>query len=128
MSDSKVTYVSTDTPKVTTPEQGMLRQVLAYNPHLMLVRHKLEKGWKGARHSHPHIKIVLCGQRPHPFRGRGQELGDARRRQPRRRWRRGASGLGSGSFRGARRIHSVSRRVRVERFTSDMRCDCRIPP
>ena len=36
----------------------MIRQVLAFNPHLMLVRHNFEKGWKGARHSHPHHQMV----------------------------------------------------------------------
>ena len=58
MSDNGVTYTATDATKITVPEPGMLRQVLAHNPHLMLVRHKLEKGWKGARHSHPHHQIV----------------------------------------------------------------------
>lgn len=36
----------------------MVRQVLSYNPHLMLVRHRFEKGWAGARHSHPHHQLV----------------------------------------------------------------------
>jgi quercetin dioxygenase-like cupin family protein len=58
MDTAKVIYTATDGPKVTTPEAGMLRQVLAFNPHLMLVRHKFEKGWKGARHSHPHHQMV----------------------------------------------------------------------
>jgi quercetin dioxygenase-like cupin family protein len=56
--ESAVIYTATDATKVTTPEPGMLRQVLAYNPHLMLVRHTFEKGWKGARHSHPHHQMV----------------------------------------------------------------------
>ena len=58
MQKSGVIYTATDATKVTTPEPGMLRQVLAYNPHLMLVRHTFEKGWKGARHSHPHHQMV----------------------------------------------------------------------
>jgi quercetin dioxygenase-like cupin family protein len=36
----------------------MLRQVLAYNQDMMLVRHHFVKGWKGARHSHPHEQLV----------------------------------------------------------------------
>lgn len=40
------------------PEPGLVRQVLAYNPNLMLVRHLMEKGWVGARHSHPHDQLV----------------------------------------------------------------------
>jgi quercetin dioxygenase-like cupin family protein len=58
MNEDSVIYTATDATKVTTPEPGMLRQVLAFNPHLMLVRHTLEKGWKGARHSHPHHQMV----------------------------------------------------------------------
>jgi quercetin dioxygenase-like cupin family protein len=58
MNDGPVIYTATDGTKVTTPEPGMLRQVLAFNPHLMLVRHTFEKGWKGARHSHPHHQMV----------------------------------------------------------------------
>lgn len=58
MKESGVIYKATNATRTTTPEPGMIRQVLAYNPHLMLVRHTFEKGWKGARHSHPHHQIV----------------------------------------------------------------------
>ena len=44
--------------KSFTPEPGMVRQVLAHNDHLMLIRHFFEKGWVGARHSHPHHQLV----------------------------------------------------------------------
>src|ERR1700722_4101642 len=44
--------------KSFTPETGMVRQVLAYSGDLMLVRHYFEKGWVGARHSHPHHQLV----------------------------------------------------------------------
>jgi len=44
--------------KSFTPEPGMIRQVLAHNDHLMLIRHFFEKGWVGARHSHPHEQLV----------------------------------------------------------------------
>ena len=37
---------------------GMIRQVLAYNAQLMLVRHNFTKGWVGARHKHPHHQMV----------------------------------------------------------------------
>ena len=40
------------------PEPGMVRQVLAFNEQLMLVRHHFEAGWSGARHSHPHGQLV----------------------------------------------------------------------
>jgi len=58
MSDTGVIYTATGATPVTAPEPGMLRQVLAFNPHLMLVRHTFKKGWKGARHSHPHHQMV----------------------------------------------------------------------
>jgi quercetin dioxygenase-like cupin family protein len=44
--------------KAFTPEEGMVRQVLAYTNELMLIRHYFEKGWVGARHSHPHHQLV----------------------------------------------------------------------
>ncbi|WP_158750060.1 cupin domain-containing protein [Acidobacterium sp. S8] len=42
----------------TDPEAGLKRQVLAYNPNLMLVRHVMQGGWQGTRHSHPHDQLV----------------------------------------------------------------------
>lgn len=41
-----------------SPEPGLIRQVLAWNEKLMLVRHLMEAGWEGARHSHPHEQLV----------------------------------------------------------------------
>jgi quercetin dioxygenase-like cupin family protein len=58
MDEAGITYTASGATQVTTPEPGMLRQVLAWSPHLMLVRHTFEKGWKGARHSHPHHQMV----------------------------------------------------------------------
>jgi quercetin dioxygenase-like cupin family protein len=58
MSESGVVYTATGATRITTPEKGMMRQVLAWNPHLMLVRHTFEEGWKGVRHSHPHHQMV----------------------------------------------------------------------
>jgi quercetin dioxygenase-like cupin family protein len=58
MTKSGVVYTATDATPLTAPEPGMVRQVLAYNPHLMIVRHKFTKGWAGAKHSHPHHQMV----------------------------------------------------------------------
>jgi quercetin dioxygenase-like cupin family protein len=58
MTEPGVIYTATNATKTTTPEPGMIRQVLAWSPQLMLVRHTFEKGWKGARHSHPHHQLV----------------------------------------------------------------------
>jgi quercetin dioxygenase-like cupin family protein len=40
------------------PERGLSRKVLAYNDKLFLAEHRLEKGWVGALHSHPHEQVV----------------------------------------------------------------------
>ena len=42
----------------STPEDGLLRQVLAHSDQLMLVRHLMQPGWHGARHNHPHEQLV----------------------------------------------------------------------
>jgi len=58
MNQEGAIYTPTGAPLTTSPEPGMVRQVLAHNPQLMLVRHRFEKGWVGARHSHPHHQVV----------------------------------------------------------------------
>lgn len=39
-------------------EPGLTRRVLANNEQLMLVENRMEEGWAGARHSHPHEQLV----------------------------------------------------------------------
>ena len=58
MSLSEMSFVKTGDARSFTPETGMKRQVLAHSDQLMLVRHYFEKGWVGARHSHPHHQLV----------------------------------------------------------------------
>ena len=58
MSMSDMSFVKTGEAKSFHPETGMKRQVLAHSDQLMLVRHFFEKGWVGARHSHPHHQLV----------------------------------------------------------------------
>lgn len=72
MTETGVIYTATSDPLTTAPEPGMLRQVLAYNPHLMLVRHQFEKGWAGARHSHPHHQLVYVVNGHIRFQAQGQ--------------------------------------------------------
>jgi len=72
MSESGVVYTATDATSVTRPEAGMLRQVLAWNPHLMLVRHTFEKGWAGVRHSHPHHQMVYVVRGQIRFKAEGK--------------------------------------------------------
>ena len=40
------------------PEPGLERRVLAHNANLMLVEHRMDKGWVGTRHAHPHDQLV----------------------------------------------------------------------
>jgi quercetin dioxygenase-like cupin family protein len=51
-------------PFAFSPEPGLTRRILANNPKLMLVDHRMEAGWVGTRHSHPHDQLVyvLGGQ------------------------------------------------------------------
>jgi len=43
---------------MTSPEPGLKRQVMSFSPAMMLVRHTMEKGWVGSKHSHPHEQLV----------------------------------------------------------------------
>jgi quercetin dioxygenase-like cupin family protein len=47
-----------DAPAATSPEPGLRRRILVHNPNLMLVEHRMEKGWSGARHGHPQDQLV----------------------------------------------------------------------
>jgi quercetin dioxygenase-like cupin family protein len=53
-----MSVVKAEDVKSFNPEPGMVRQVLAHNQQLMLIRHFFEKGWVGTRHSHPHEQLV----------------------------------------------------------------------
>ena len=44
--------------KLSEPEAGLKRRVLAYNEKLFLAEHEMVKGWVGTLHSHPHDQIV----------------------------------------------------------------------
>ncbi len=44
--------------KMSEPEPGLKRRVLAYNEKLFLAEHEMTKGWVGTMHSHPHDQIV----------------------------------------------------------------------
>ena len=39
---------------LSRPEPGLTRRILAYNDKLFVAEHRMEKGWKGVPHSHPH--------------------------------------------------------------------------
>lgn len=68
--DLAITHAA-DTKK-SEPEAGLLRLVGAYNDKLFVAEHRMEKGWVGAKHSHPHeqaayvvsghIRLTSAGQ------------------------------------------------------------------
>ena len=41
-----------------SPVPGLQRRILAHNDNMMLVEHRMEANWKGARHSHPQDQLV----------------------------------------------------------------------
>lgn len=51
-------FIKSSDTVATHPEPGLVRRVGAYNEKLFLAEHRMEKGWVGARHSHPHEQIV----------------------------------------------------------------------
>jgi quercetin dioxygenase-like cupin family protein len=53
-----VRFVPGDAVKATTPEAGLERRVGAYNDKIFLAEHRMENGWVGAAHSHPHDQVV----------------------------------------------------------------------
>lgn len=55
---SDFAVVSSGQAKHSAPEPGLTRMVGAYNDKLFLAEHRMERGWVGARHSHPHDQIV----------------------------------------------------------------------
>jgi quercetin dioxygenase-like cupin family protein len=74
MANEDVIYAPTDASAVTNPEEGLKRQVLAYNSRIMLVRHYLAKGWKGTRHKHSHDQLVYVVRGAIVFSGGGQTV------------------------------------------------------
>jgi quercetin dioxygenase-like cupin family protein len=50
--------VTSEEAKQSSPEPGLSRFVGAFNDKLFLAEHRMEKGWVGAAHSHPHEQIV----------------------------------------------------------------------
>jgi quercetin dioxygenase-like cupin family protein len=53
-----IELIASDDKNMSVPEAGLRRQVMAFSPEMMLVRHRMEKGWVGARHSHPQEQMV----------------------------------------------------------------------
>ena len=77
MSDKEINLVKGSHRRIFSPESKLSRQVLAFTDNLMLVRHHMEKGWVGTRHSHPHEQLVYIVHGHLQFTG-GDKTFDAR--------------------------------------------------
>jgi quercetin dioxygenase-like cupin family protein len=55
---SAIEVIASQDESMSHPEPGLRRQVMSWSPGMMLVRHRMKKGWVGARHSHPHEQMV----------------------------------------------------------------------
>lgn len=55
---SMIETIQSKEQAMTSPEPGLKRQVMSFSPAMMLVRHTMEKGWVGTKHSHPHEQLV----------------------------------------------------------------------
>jgi len=55
---NEIQVIPSNDPLMTHPEDGLRRQVMSFSHNMMLVRHRMRKGWVGARHSHPHEQMV----------------------------------------------------------------------
>jgi quercetin dioxygenase-like cupin family protein len=55
---SAIEVIASQDESMSDPEPGLRRQVMSWSPGMMLVRHRMKKGWVGARHSHPHEQMV----------------------------------------------------------------------
>lgn len=51
-------FVRSTDGTITSPERGLIRRVGAWNDKLLLAEHRMEKGWVGTRHQHPHDQVV----------------------------------------------------------------------
>jgi len=58
VSTKDLVVVNAADARTSEPEAGLVRRVGAYNNKLFLAEHRMEKGWVGARHSHPHEQLV----------------------------------------------------------------------
>jgi quercetin dioxygenase-like cupin family protein len=57
-------HVPASAVRPSAPEPGLTRLVGAYNEKLFLAEHRMQQGWIGAAHSHPHDQMayVISGR------------------------------------------------------------------
>jgi quercetin dioxygenase-like cupin family protein len=69
-----IKLIHSDDPGMSSPEAGLRRQVMSFSPDMMLVRHRMTKGWVGTRHSHPHEQLVYVVSGHIVFEANGQKF------------------------------------------------------
>ena len=59
-----VVFTAAGDVRTSSPEPGLSRLVGAFNDKLFLAEHRMEKGWIGTAHSHPHDQMayVISGR------------------------------------------------------------------
>lgn len=72
MSSEEIPLIRQQDSRLSFPEMGLQRQVLAYTDKLMLVRHQMKKGWVGTKHAHPHEQLVYVVSGHIRFTGGGR--------------------------------------------------------
>lgn len=55
---SDLAFVNQASARESRPEPGIVRRVGAYNEKLLLAEHRMDKGFVGSAHSHPHDQAV----------------------------------------------------------------------
>jgi len=53
-----VVFTRASEARTSAPEPGLSRLVGAFNDKLFLAEHRMEKGWIGTAHSHPHDQMA----------------------------------------------------------------------
>ena len=56
--DLQISRGSSATTTASAPEPGLTRRILASNPKMMVLEHRMQGDWVGTRHSHPHEQAV----------------------------------------------------------------------
>ena len=96
-----IEVIASHDDSMSHPEPGLRRQVMSSSPSMMLVRHRMKKGWVGTRHSHPQEQMVyiVSGHLTFQHPGRGLRGKHGRQLPGSRQCR--TSGFRSGRLRGS---------------------------
>jgi len=106
-----IEVIASHDDSMSHPEPGLRRQVMSSSPSMMLVRHRMKKGWVGTRHSHPQEQMVYI-QRPSFVSASGRSCRSKNGRQFPGTRQCGTSGLCARRLRSFGHLHSLARRLR----------------